>query len=201
MMPLLTITFLLVYQSRHPVKWFESYYNFNVRQGNNMKPAEEMVGRHFSEKPKYHEHLAMLGKTRLVDRDEYELLGLDRPVTPPLMSNEVFMYEVSQPFDHNRTRAEIYTKDISNFIGLSRPLEPIVPRASKGGNYHYAIDVCDDKYIQLREELMAVSRNASQWISRYFLDHPDVTVSSKEHFRNDILASWMTDPCAVETRG
>jgi len=154
---------------------------------------------HAMEKPKFHEHLAMLGKTKLVDRTEYELLGgLDRIVTPPLMTNEVFLYEVSQPFDRNETRANQYAQDMSDFIGLKEPLVPIVPRASKGKTFHFAIDVCDDKYVDVRAFLMAISRNASKWISEYFMDLPDVTVSSPEHFRNEILSSWMKDPCDDE---
>lgn len=181
---------------RHPVKWFESFYNFNTRQGNKLPPAETMLQGPGIDKARYHEHLANMGKTRLVDREEYELLGgITQVVTPPVMSNEVFLYEVSQPFDRNRTRAEQYAKDLSQFLGLEQPLEPIVPRTSSGGNFHYAIDICDDKFVDLRAELMNIGRNASKWISTYFMDLPDVTISDPDHFRNDILKSWLTDPC------
>jgi len=137
----------------------------------------------------------MLGKTKLVNREEYELLGLDKIVTPPVMVNEVFLYEVSQPFDKNRTRAEAYSRDLSNFLGLKRPLDPIVPRTSVSRNYKYAIDICDGKFRELRAELMEIGRNASEWIRTYFVDHPDVTVSSPGHFKDDLLASWLVDPC------
>jgi len=180
---------------RHPVKWFESFYNFNTRQGNAMPPAEEMIGTNGFDKARYHEHLAMMGKTKLVEKSEYELLGVDKVVTPPFMANKVFLYEVSQPFDRNRSRAEVYAKDLSDFIGLKKPLEPIVPRSSNGGNFHFAIDICEPKFDELRAELMVIGRNASKWISTYFMDHPDVTISDPQHFRDDILQSWLIDPC------
>jgi len=186
----------LIIGVRHPVKWFESYYNFNTRQDKkNLMPAEDMINHNLPDKPRYHEHLAMLGKTKLVDKDEYELLGIDKIVTPPVMQNEVFLYEVSQPFDQNQTRAELYAKDMTTFLGLKSPLEPIVPRTSISRNYHYAIDICDDKFIKLRSQLMDIGRNASEWIRRYFLDLPEVFVSSKDHFKDVILASWQNDPC------
>jgi len=191
----------LIVGVRHPVKWFESYYNFNARQGHELPPAETMVGDKLSPKMKYHEHLARLGKTALAGESEWDLLGdLKRTLggsRPTEMPNQVFVYEVSQPFDHNRSRAETYSADLSNFLGMSEPLEPIVPRESSKAsrNYHYAIDICDSKFDALRGELMEVSRNASKWLSEYFLDLPDVTVSQRDRFENELLASWQSDPC------
>lgn len=179
------------------MKWFESYYNFNVRKGHDLPPAEQYAGGNLPDKVKFHEHLAMLGKTKLANKHEYGLLGWDKVRTPPVMTNQVFVYDVSQPFDRNRTRAELYSRDLSSFLGLTRPLEPIViketPYASR--NYHYAIDICDSRYDELRADLLELGTTASAWIGDYFLDLPDVTVSEPEYFRNKILASWLVDPC------
>lgn len=154
-----------------------------------------------SAKPKYHEHLAMLGKTKLADEAEYGLLGgLGKQISSGNIElrhypNKVFIYEVSQPFDHDSTRAATYSTDLSNYLGLSPPLEPIVPRTSASRNYHYAIDICDKTFVELRKELMEISRNASDWIINYFLDLPDVTVSQPNHFIEMLSTSWKVDPC------
>lgn len=158
-----------------------------------MPPAETMVGKKLSPKAKYHEHFAMLGKTSL-GKDELKLLGTLQSKPHRRYENQIFLYEVSQPFDKDRERAAIYSKDISEYLGLSQPLDPIVPRTSKSRNYHYAIDICDDKYIQLRAELMEVGKNAAKWIVTYFLDLPDVYVSQRGRFE-ELLQTWYVDPC------
>jgi hypothetical protein len=56
------------------------------------------------------------------------------------------------------------------------------------------IDICDERYGLVRAELMKNAIAASRWIREYFLESPDVTVSSPEYFRS-LLEGWMTDPC------
>ena len=65
----------LIIGVRHPVKWFESHYNFVTRMGNQLPPAESFVGANFKHTVKYHEHLAKLGMTNMSDPNEYILLN------------------------------------------------------------------------------------------------------------------------------
>jgi hypothetical protein len=45
---------------------------------------------------------------------------------------------------------------------------------------------------------MEVGISASKWIRQYFLDQPDVIVSSRERFE-EILLTWLEDPCGTKT--
>jgi hypothetical protein len=110
--------------------------------------------------------------------------------------NEIFLYDVSQPFDHNETRAGLFRKDLSKFIGLSEELPPLEVRETSE-NEHYEIDICEGKFKALRENLMKTSIDASNWISQHFMEHPDITVSSPEYFKA-VLQTWLTDPCDEE---
>jgi len=146
-------------------------------------------------------HLSLLGKTDVTDPEEAKLLGSNPAgstgIQPPRMTNPVYLFEVSQPFDEGEGRDVRYRNDLSNFIGLTTPLAPIHTEEEENRtstNFNYAIDICDDKYRPLREELLEVGSNAAAWIQTYFLPLPDVTVSSPDHFR-ELLDSWSIDPC------
>ena len=192
----------LIVGLRHPVRWFESHYNFNWRMGNELPPAETYsvadpaTAVSFVNAGFYHENLARLAKTNLTDPVEFELLGRLGPDNSTLMPNPVFLYDVSQMFDKNLTRRDAYRKELSAFLGLEKPLSPENDgREDKvGADYHYKIDICESTYDALRAEIMHVSRNASKWIEEYFLDLPDVYFSSPDHFRS-LLRAWKDDPC------
>lgn len=189
----------LIVGVRHPVLWFESWYNHQTRghhpHYHGANPAVSMVGDNLPEDVRFHQNLAMLGKTTPHgDPLESTLLGfLAKNATNfDRFPNEVFLYEISQPFDPNRTRAETYSKDLSHFLGLSKPLLPL--RHSPEVHDTKTIDVCDEKFTELREELMKVGKAASEWIQKYFMELPNVTVSSPDHFK-EILKTWLVDPC------
>jgi hypothetical protein len=147
----------------------------------------------------------MLHKIEL-SKDAMQLMGDDRAKKkvdhlPNEIPNKVFLYDVSQLSDKNQTRNAIFRRDLSDFIGLRAPLDPL-PKSNKDHREHKmeaAIDICDDEFVQLRSELVEVGISASKWIREYFLDHPDVMVSSRERFE-EILMTWLEDPCA-ETEG
>lgn len=187
----------LIVGVRHPVKWFESYYNFLMRDGRHqLPPAEKMIGEDIPNEVLYHKNLARLGKTNPHgDPREAKLLGISKKKKKALhvMKNPVFLYDSSQPFDLNNTRAEIYWQDLSNYIGVSKPLEP--PGYMKSSrNSTVAINICDKKFQQLRSELVEIGKAASDWIQNYFMIHPDVKVSSPKYFKEE-LNTWQTDPC------
>lgn len=188
----------LIVGVRHPVKWFESWYNFQSRQGREQSPAEKLVGPDLPYQVQYHRNLAMLGKTN-PKRDPVEaaLLRIDKDMRRRAyrpMRNKVFLYDSSQPFDSNETRAELFRNDLSDFIGLSTPFAPPRTRLRESRNTHYAIDICDDKFTNLRAELIENGKEDANWIQTYFMVHPHVTVSSPEYFKQAI-STWKDDPC------
>lgn len=168
-----------------------------------MPPAETMVGKHMPQEVKFHMNLAQMGKTNPpVDIKEARLLRLEEVIsdsTTIAMKNPVMLYESSQPFDANRTRAELYWKDLSDYIGVSKPLEP-PKRRTKSNNKGYAIDICDEKFVALRKELIQIGKEASEWIQNYFMMLPDVSASSPEYFKK-LLDTWQQDPCVEASEG
>jgi len=153
-----------------------------------------------TDESKFHLHLDNLGKTRHSPEEE-KLLTWDNKNKPklPKMPNPVFLYEINQLHDENQTRADLYQTDLQHFLGLKEGLEPIVSSSSSSSKSssqtkYVAIDICDVKYRFIRAELLKNAVEASTWIRRYFLQSPDVTVSSPEHF-NELLEAWLVDPC------
>jgi hypothetical protein len=195
----------LIVGLRHPVSWFQSFYNFRVRHGYDMPPAETMVGkcRHetygvCTDEALFHIHLSYLGKTnRSTTAEEKLLKAPSHKVLKnlPRLPNPVFLYEISQLHDANQTRADQYRSDLQAYLGLRQPLDPV--SAPKKENKINVLDICEEKYSEIRAELMKHAKAASVWIREYFLEHPDVTVSSQEHFK-ELLVKWMTDPCLEE---
>jgi hypothetical protein len=106
----------LIVGLRHPVLWFESYYNFRVRKGAPMPPADSSLflapgcassGRArgvCAEGCRYHAHLSRLGKTPMTSPEELGLLGADGGTGPEAGAGtrrrpnrrRIFLYEISQ---------------------------------------------------------------------------------------------------------
>jgi hypothetical protein len=191
---------------RHPVTWFESFYNFRVRRGYTMPPADSLIGNCPSnshsvctEEALFHLHLNLLGKTNQTTAAEKKLLK-PRPSKVPKLSpmhNQVFLYEISQLGDKDEDRAYKYRRDLGSFLGLKHELSPII-HEEESQNYHYDLDLCEDRYRPLRRALMDIAKPASEWIRTYFIQSPEVVVSSPEFF-NELLLTWMEDPCDKES--
>jgi hypothetical protein len=195
----------LVVGLRHPVSWFESFYNFIVRQGYTMPPADSYIGKCPSnshgvctKKAQFHLHLNLLGKTNQTTAHEKQLLKPLPSEVPRLapMHNQVFLYDISQLGDKDEARAYKYRRDLGSFLGLKHEISPIV-HTEESLKYHNDLDICEDRYRPLRRALMDIAKPASEWIRTYFMQSPEVVVSSPEFF-NELLLDWMEDPCDKE---
>ena len=109
------------------------------------------------------------------------------------------MYDISQPTDHDETRRIQFRKDLGTFLELETPLQH---GPGTGGSSHQKrpegyveLNICKPKYKQLRSILMEISVSASTWITEYFMNHPDVMISSPDQFRHILETSWKVDPC------
>ena len=58
------------------------------------------------------------------------------------------------------------------------------------------INICDNKYQLLRDELLLLAQQSSTWIRTVFINSPTVFVSSKDYF-DKLLRQWMIDPCTI----
>ena len=203
---------------RHPITWFQSYYNYRIRDGHNIPyPHQLMVrcgGRSegvCADNARFHYFLARLGKTNMTSADEMKLLMHDINAWNfdfgyIRTKNQVFLYEVDQLGDVNASRAELFRRDLARFVHVpENELGPMI-HSSPGKKklkphqqeYYdkYKINICDEDYEELRSVLMQHAVDASRWIRRYFLESQDVTVSSG-YYLDEILAKWETDPCSA----
>ena len=167
-----------------------------------MPPAETLIGRLKKEmygvstdEAKFHLHLGQPRKDRQVCTGTEALVMGRRKVVKklPKMSNPIFLFDLKQISDKNETRAAIYRSDLKKFLGLKNDLGRI-DTSHSSRNLHFAINICDKKYLEVRAALMKNAVEASTWIRKYFLKSQDVMVSSPEFF-NELLEEWMVDPC------
>jgi hypothetical protein len=176
---------------RHPIKWFESFYNFRIQNGFPMPPPQRLIGK--CRKPNqgvctvranFSDHLRKIETSR-----------------------EVFLYEVSQLKDPDSELGAIFRKDLERFLALENPLLGTIPHFKPGLKAlsielqqeldSNKIDICDEQYKDLRDLLSNQASQSATWIQDVFLANTKVKVSSPEHFRL-LLQSWHSDPCDVE---
>lgn len=195
----------LIIGLRHPLLWFESFYNYRIRNGVQL-PADtaKLIGECppnafnvCTEEIRYHDHLARLGKTPRNDPDELLLLSPVLPRhrnLPHLPNNPVFLYEISEmqnPTPEFRSR-------LKEYLGFSHELGPLEEfQEVRSKRRDGEIDICDMAHTAVRNDLMEIARRSSTWILKYFLSSKNVEVSDEDVFRT-LLESWKTNPC--ETR-
>jgi hypothetical protein len=202
---------------RHPIAWFQSFYNYRLRNGVDMPPAETLIGACVpaargvcTHGARFHLHLSYLGKTDVATEQERHLLqssnngttirAYRKPANLPRLPNPVFLYDPSQLQD-STPRLEQYRSDLQTYLGLEEPLSPIADEEDEDWGHASGppLDICEDRYEAVRAVLLQHAQAASVWIRTYFMTHPDVNISSPEHFAVDILErQWMIDPCLVK---
>lgn len=212
----------LIIGIRHPVHWFESLYNFriqNMPKHQTLPHPNKLIGgcvkgRYLTctDKGNFGFQLLKLGlqnypQPREANEIEKEILGRYprakmnitsfKPITNP-----VFLFDLEQLGDGNKTRTELFRQDMTKFIGLREALPPLPHRVP--GQAHAAeeqarrnalkINICDEEFAPVRRDLMELSRSTSRWVLEVFLTHPNVVVSSRDFFI-ELMRRWGKDPC------
>jgi hypothetical protein len=216
----------LIVGLRHPIEYFESFYNYRIARGNcSMPPAELLIGKCMRDLPNgrerrkrqeqlnglmdqgvctdsanFHVHLSYLGKTTLYENNsDYRQLLQEDTIAwrqRPVVPNPVFVYEARQLSDATVS----FRRDLTNFLGLHEPLQPVALDSEASNVYqHLFLDICQPTYGMLRRELLANGRLAAEWIQRYFFNAPGVTISDKNVFV-DLLKDWSKDPCLTKLK-
>ena len=185
-----------------------------------MPPPEKLIGRCTKGmfnvctfRARFHLFLANMGKTNVTtDPLERQWFGkkqhlLQKAVPTPA---PVFLYEVSQLSDPNMERSKRFVQDLQNFLGLQQTLDDSMVWFKPGIKHDNAdslqsvdarkIDICDERYNDLRRTLLNNARNASAWMAQYFVTAPGVTVSSPDYFVQSIMQAWKVDPCIERQR-
>eukprot|EP00567_Pseudictyota_dubia_P000648 CAMPEP_0197467148 /NCGR_PEP_ID=MMETSP1175-20131217/65419_1 /TAXON_ID=1003142 /ORGANISM="Triceratium dubium, Strain CCMP147" /LENGTH=499 /DNA_ID=CAMNT_0043003211 /DNA_START=56 /DNA_END=1555 /DNA_ORIENTATION=+ len=206
---------------RHPVLWFQSYYNFRAYNSYPLKmpPTDQLIGpcqqgypyvpwncshhcesgnmKVCTDRAKFHHALSRLGKTPMDTAEEKALLG--HKMQTIQTTNKIFLMENRQIVMENPASANFPT-DLRDFLELSTDLAPLKHFEKKPDRYSNTealkekIDICEPQHAKARAVLVEHGRDAAKWITEYFLESPDVTVTSRERFV-ELLSDWGTDPC------
>jgi hypothetical protein len=195
----------LIIGLRHPVLWFESFYNFRLRQYGSMPPVDDLIGTLVddmngvsTDEARFHANLDNLRKTQRT-KEELDLIGDPRQSSLPKSPNPVFLYEISQLYDEDETRKLQYVDDLKNYLGLTQDMKELADDSQE--KHHNpppgTIDICEHN--KVRKILMKHATAASIWIREYFIASPDVTVSSPDRFK-ELVAAWMIDPCIARNQ-
>ena len=207
----------LIIGVRHPVRWFESLYNFRV----STVPWKKML--HTSKLTKgctygsqgvcaqranFADFLSQLGKTPMSSSNELDLLTMGLSPVKTLVG-KVFLYDVSQlsESEDGTIQSTQFRQDLKEFLGLSVDIPPF-PVIDTSGRFDFLepikkqteadkIDICDSDHAIIKEILMEKARTSSAWIKDYFLLSNDVAVSNRGHFLK-LLESWNHDPCTAQ---
>jgi hypothetical protein len=188
----------LIFGMRHPVFYFQSFYNYRVSMVHQNKLEgpiplpESLIGsndwaRVSTSTARFEQVLKMLGKT----------VSDDSPPT----TFKVFLYTLEQMEDENEDRGRQLRETLGSFLELQYQIQPLQAAnrndfvGTKG--FDETIDICDHKHSYLRSVLVENGRESQRWIREKFLESPDVTVANAEHF-NEILEQWGSDPCVKD---
>ncbi|KAL9188930.1 hypothetical protein ACHAXT_011420 [Thalassiosira profunda] len=206
----------LIVGLRHPVSWFESFYNYQAWRNVTMPPSSQLIGRcekHgkvCSDRARFHAALARLGKTPMEDGREMDLLlgtryeveqsaqnderilihsrSLKGRMTGP--PNPVMLYEIRQIHDAAEASSEL-SKSLQRYLGINQvfpEIQSFVQTKSR------AIDICDKEHADARTVLVEHGTDAAVWIREYLLADPSVEVASPKSFWR-FMDGWSKDPC------
>jgi hypothetical protein len=124
-----------------------------------------------------------------------------RAIQQHRLPNPIFFLEMQQLADTNTTRAKQFANDLEAFLGLPQNhlppalhVRPNTDRVKVQSTDHLKMDICVPEYAPVLQEMVAISRSASQWLRDYFMTSSDVTVSSPDYLR-ELLDEWMVNPC------
>jgi hypothetical protein len=199
---------------RHPVLWFESFYNHRIQNEFPMPPPGRLIG----SCKKSH-------KSVCTDRANFaKHLSQIEP------SRQVFLYDVSQLYDDNDNikhdnngvkavessttkdglvRGDQFRQDLEDFLQLQIPLKGKIAHVRPGRKAMSAehqqelnskkITICDPEHEDVRRRLQQHATESATWIESVFLANPNVKVSSLSFFLQ-ILSTWHHDPCKKDDR-
>lgn len=210
---------------RHPVEWFNSFYNFRLNQDSSWRldpldligpcrqshpgrvcakpersryPDECLRHNICTDRSRFHHALSRLKKTSMNSTRELKLLA-GRTLEPVSgLKGRIFLIEVKQLSQKGSGEIEFLNK-MNNFLKTKNPLRKFLPPETNLWNRGQKpfMDICEDKYAPIRSELLANGKAAAEWIRDYFLKSADVVVAQQGLFL-DLLSKWSIDPCHAE---
>lgn len=198
----------LIIGVRHPVLYFQSFYNYRVTEihdrgsTENIPPIESLIGKKewkgvSTDTARFDLYLMQLGKTNITKNQLQELVGRPQMSVKP-NSFKIFLYSLDQMEDSVEERQFAWQKTLQDFMELEHPFSPIGHENLNhfvGVNSHNeTINICESRYDALRDLLIDHGRHMEKWIRNEFIRSKDVVVANEKHFLESI-SSWKSDPC------
>lgn len=199
---------VLIVGLRHPVLFFQSFYNYRITEMHNnnnvvnVPPPEYLVGNRSwksvsTDLAQFELYLMQLGKTSLSNRELVRMASKGLSVSRPLRDFRVFVYDVGQLDDGDETRAATFREDLRRFLGLTHPIAPFTrENSNRAAHYPEHMDICDARFDTLRDLLLAQAKETQRWIrERFVVESDDVIAGGRSHFL-ELISQWNRDPCA-----
>jgi len=186
---------------RHPVRHFESYWNFRELRWHDMPPPSTLIGSKkvakrdvYTELAQFEKSLMLLGKFNLM-QDDFAWLEENRRTVLPI-KNKVFLYLQEQFQDENTTRFQQFLDDLLLFVGVeeSKVTPDDFPHANSHANKLNAFDICDEVHKDVRDVLLSGGKATAKWFETNLENSRDIYVSDKEYFLS-MVNTWGQDPC------
>jgi hypothetical protein len=194
---------------RHPVEFFQSYYNYRITEiydhslpVDTIPPVESLVGSSewmgvSTDSARFELYLMQLAKTEMSLAEFEEMAGRPHLAVKP-NKFKVFLYTLSQMQDETVERKTSFREEMRGFLGLEKPLVEMEQQNKNHfvGEFAYkeTIDICDARHDNLRALLVKQGEETQRWIRDHFILSHDVVVANKDHFLT-MLDTWGHDPC------
>lgn len=188
----------LIFGMRHPVSYFQSFYNYRVlihhkQQIQNITqdpiPSVESLLNHSWQ-------LVSVDSARY--EDTLKNLGKAQESESSSTSFTVFLYTLEQLQDKDDERRQRVRDALASFLDLKNTLLPLPHGNRQTKVFDETINICDTKFEKVRNALIEQGKETQRWIQEEFINSPDVTVANEEHFRQ-LVETFGSDPCLTST--
>jgi hypothetical protein len=159
---------------RHPVHFFESFWNYRELHYHNMPPPSILIWSQkiaklgvYTELAQLEMNLMLLGKFDLVHGD---FTWLEENYKTVLSTkNKVFLYLQEQFQDENTTRFQKFLDDMLSFVGVEEA--KVTP--DDFPNYNVInvkkpFDICDEAHNEIRDVLLSGGKASAKWFEIFF---------------------------------
>jgi hypothetical protein len=202
----------LIVGVRHPLLWFQSFYNYRVYEHYNFpeqypepipSPLELNDKKEWRDVTmayaKFDAYLKQLMKVPLSAKELKAMMYTDSVWEKRATPNpyEVFIYTSEQLSDKNATRQASFRKELQTFMGLDEPLVDFntIPNINQHDEkYPEFIDLCNHTYASMKHKLLGEGKKSSAWIVDRFIHSKEVFVGNRGHFV-ELVRGWGEDPC------
>ena len=160
-----------------------------------------------------HLFISQLGYTPMTSKHERDLL-MNHNIRIFNFSSTTTLHinELSQLFFNNITRLNGVIGSMESFLGLAPGGLPRIDQSKEETEYvktnrteiegikgnetklKHVLLICEDRHKPLRDHLVEIGTNASEWIEHYLLKSDRVFVHDREDFIRKIR-KWSVDPC------